>query len=408
MKLNEDTVTQIRKDFPILQQWVNGKPLVYLDNAATTQKPQCVIDRLVKYYQVENSNVHRGLHALSMRATESYEAARTTVQKFINARFYEEIVFVRGTTEAINLVAQSYGKANIKAGDEIIISAMEHHSNIVPWQILAQQTGAQLKVIAMNENGELLLDHYRQLLNAKTKIVALVHLSNALGTINPIAEMIQAAHAYNVPVLIDGAQAVSHLRVDVQALDCDFYAFSGHKCFGPTGIGVLYGKHELLEKMPPYQGGGEMIKKVTFAHTEYNVSPFKFEAGTPNIAGAIGFACAIDYLQNIGLDNIHEYEHALLEYAQGRLKEIKGLRMIGTASQKASILSFILEGIHAHDVGTILDQKGVAIRSGHHCAMPVMEFFKVPATARASIAFYNNSKDIDQLIHALESVYEVF
>ncbi len=408
MKLNEDTVTQIRKDFPILQQWVHGKPLVYLDNAATTQKPQCVIDRLVKYYQEENSNVHRGLHALSMRATESYEAARTTVQKFINARFYEEIIFVRGTTEAINLVAQTYGKTNIKAGDEIIISAMEHHSNIVPWQILAEQTGAQLKVIQMNENGELLLDHYHQLLNEKTKIVALVHISNALGTINPIEEMIQAAHKFNVPVLIDGAQAISHMSVNVQSLDCDFYAFSGHKCYGPTGIGVLYGKRELLEKMPPYQGGGEMIKKVTFAHTEYNVSPFKFEAGTPNIAGTIGLACAIEYLQKIGLDNIHEYEQALLEYAHGRLKEIKGLRMISTAHQKSTILSFILEGIHAHDVGTILDQQGVAIRSGHHCSMPVMEFFKVPATARASIAFYNNSKDIDQLISALKSVYEVF
>jgi cysteine desulfurase/selenocysteine lyase len=407
MSLTPQDVARIRADFPILHEQVNGKPLVYLDNAATTQKPKQVIARLNQFYMQENSNVHRGLHALSQIATDCYEAARATTQRFINAGHPEEIIFVRGTTEAINLVAHSFGQ-QFRAGDEIIISAMEHHSNIVPWQILCQQTGAKLRVIPMNEAGELLFDQYLELLNERTRLVAVVHLSNALGTINPIAEMIAAAHAKNIPVLIDGAQAVSHLPVDVQALDCDFYTFSGHKCFGPTGIGVLYGKRALLDRMPPYQSGGDMIRSVTFEETEYNILPYKFEAGTPNIAGAIGLATALDYLQAIGLKNIQEYEHELLVRATEKLLTFPEVRLIGTAKNKASILSFVFDNIHAHDVGTILDQEGVAIRSGHHCAMPVMDFYHIPASARASFAFYNTFEEIDCLVSALHQVHEVF
>ncbi len=401
-------IDKIKLDFPILQQTVHGKPLVYLDNAATSQKPKVVIDAIKNYYEKDNANVHRGVHALSQRATLGYEAARKEVTKFINANSIKEIIFVRGTTEAINLVAQSYGRKFLKAGDEIIISQMEHHSNIVPWQLLCEQIGAILKVIPINIAGELLLDEYEKLLSKKTKLVAIGHISNALGTINPIKEIITKAKTVGAITLIDGAQAAPHIQIDVQALDCDFYAFSGHKMYGPTGIGVLYGKENLLEKMPPYQGGGEMIKMVSFSKTIYNDLPHKFEAGTPNIAGAIGLAAAIHYLKNIGLDLIAAYEHELLDYATTEALKIPGLKLIGTAKNKANILSFILDFAHAHDVGTILDLQGIAIRSGHHCAMPVMEFFKVPATIRASFAFYNTKSDVDHLIGGLEKVREVF
>ncbi|HJY83508.1 MAG TPA: cysteine desulfurase [Candidatus Binatia bacterium] len=401
-------VESIRKDFPILRQRVRGKPLVYLDNAATSQKPQVVIDTVNRYYSAENANVHRGIHFLSEQATQAYEDARDTVRRFLNAADTREIIFVRGTTEAINLVAQSYGRTFLTADDEIVISAMEHHSNIVPWQILCEQIGARLRIIPFNYSGELLLDEYEKLLNERTKFVAVVHVSNALGTINPIKQIIAMAHRRNVPVLVDGAQAVPHMRVDVQELECDFYAFSGHKLFGPTGIGVLYGKADLLERMPPYQGGGDMISVVTFEKTHYNTLPYKFEAGTPNIAGGIGLGAAIDYVTEIGLEAVAAYEHELLVYATEALSTIKGLRIIGTAKEKASVVSFVLDGVHAHDIGTILDHEGIAIRAGHHCAMPVMQRFGVPATARVSLAFYNTKQEVDALIRALHKVSEVF
>lgn len=401
-------VGKVRQDFPILKEKVRGKPLVYLDNAATSQKPQVVIDTITRYYLAENSNIHRGIHFLSERATRAYEDARLKVKGFLNASSTQEVIFVRGTTEGINLVAQSYGRAFIKAGDEIIVSAMEHHSNIVPWQILCEQVGVRLRVIPINDNGELLIDEYERLLNAKTKIVSVAHVSNALGTINPIRQIIEMAHRWNAPVLIDGAQAAPHLAVDVQDLDCDFYAFSGHKLFGPTGIGVLYGKADLLEKMPPYQGGGDMIRSVTFEKTIYNTLPYKFEAGTPHIAGVIGLGSAIDYLGRIGLEKIAAYERELLAYATDVLSVITGVRIIGTAKEKAGILSFVLNGVHPHDIGTILDCDGIAIRAGHHCAMPVMQRFGVPATARASFAFYNTKEEVDALVRAIHKVIEVF
>lgn len=401
-------IDKVRQDFPILHQEVNGKPLVYLDNAATTQKPKVVIDTITKYYSEINSNVHRGVHTLSEKSTHEFEQARIKVQKFLNAKHPSEIVFVRGVTEAINLVAQSYGRSKLTAGDEIIITEMEHHSNIVPWQLLCEQIGAVLRVVKIDDRGQLLLDEFKRLLNPKTKFVSCIHISNALGTINPIKEIIELAHSNNTPVLIDGAQAAPHVPVDVQALDCDFYAISAHKMFGPTGIGALYAKQELLEAMPPYQGGGEMIKMVSFDKTVYNEIPHKFEAGTPNIAGVIGFGAAIDYINSIGRKNITKYEHQLLEYANMRAELEDDLNIVGTALLKASILSFTLGNIHAHDIGTILDQAGVAIRTGHHCAMPVMQHFKVPATARASFAFYNTFAEIDSFFAGLEHVREVF
>jgi cysteine desulfurase/selenocysteine lyase len=401
-------VERIRNDFPILKQQVHGKPLVYLDNAATSQKPQVVIDTVTQYYLAQNSNVHRGVHFLSEQATQAFEGARAKVARFLNASNAREVIFVRGATEGINLVAQSYGRTFIKAGDEILISAMEHHSNIVPWQMLCEQIGARLCVIPFNYDGELFLDEYERLLNEWTKLVAVVHVSNALGTINPIKQIIEMAHRRGIPVLVDGAQAVPHMRVDVQDLNCDFYTFSGHKLFGPTGIGVLYGKADLLEAMPPYQGGGDMISAVTFEKTHYNTLPYKFEAGTPDIAGVIGLGVAIDYLSEIGLDAITAYEHELLTYATDALSAIKGVRIIGTAREKTGVLSFVLDGIHAHDIGTILDHEGIAIRAGHHCAMPVMQRFGVPATARVSLAFYNTKEEVDALIRAIHRVIEVF
>jgi cysteine desulfurase/selenocysteine lyase len=401
-------VEKIRADFPILAEKVRNKPLVYLDNAATCQKPQAVIDSIVHLYSHDYANVHRGVHTLSVRSTDLFEGARTKVKDFINAASEKEIIFVKGATEAINLVAQTYGKANIQPGDEIIITAMEHHSNIVPWQMLCEQTGAVLKVAPMNLQGELLYDEFEQLLNDKTKLVSVVHMSNALGTINPVKKMITAAHAKNIPVLLDGAQAIPHITVDVQALDCDFYVFSGHKLYGPTGIGVLYGKQALLEAMPPYQGGGDMIRKVTFAETEYNTLPYKFEAGTPDIAGVVGLGAAIDYLNAIGMDNIAAYEAELLAYATEKAKKINGLRIIGVAEHKGAILSFVLDKIHPHDIGTMLDSLGIAIRAGHHCAMPVMDFYQVPATARASFAMYNTKAEIDVLMNGIESLIEAF
>ncbi len=401
-------VGTIRRDFPILARKVRGKRLVYLDNAATTQKPQQVIDRLVRYYSEENSNVHRGVHYLSEIATVAYEEARTTVKHFINARDEREIVFTRGTTEGINLVAQSWGRTNVGAGDEVIISAIEHHSNIVPWQLLCAEKGATLRVIPVNDRGELVLDDYTRMLNKHVKIVAIGHASNALGTINPIDKMIELAHANGSLVLIDGAQGVPHMTVDVQALDCDFYAFSGHKVYGPTGIGVLYGKEKLLEEMPPWQGGGDMILSVSFEKTTYNALPYKFEAGTPNISGVIGLASAIDYMNSIGVDNIGAHEHDLLTYATQRLEGIDGLRIIGTAAHKAAVISFVLEGVHPHDIGTILDQDGIAIRTGHHCAQPLMMRFNVPATGRASFGLYNTREEADALVEGLGRVMEVF
>ncbi|MFH0344778.1 MAG: SufS family cysteine desulfurase [Chromatiales bacterium] len=390
-----------RQDFPILERRVRGQPLVYLDNAATTQKPHAVIEAMTRYYRECNSNIHRGVHTLSQEATERFEEARVKVQRFIHAAHSHEIIFVRGTTEAINLVAQSHGRPQLKRNDEILITAMEHHSNIVPWQLLCEQTGAVLRAVPMNDAGELLLDEYLRLLGSRTRMLALTHVSNALGTINPIREIIGHAHAHGVPVLVDGAQAVAHMPVDVQALDCDFYAFSSHKLFGPTGIGVLYGKTALLEAMPPYQGGGDMIKSVTLAKTQFNDLPYKFEAGTPHIAGAIGLGAALDYVQEIGFEPIGRHERELLRYATEQVASLHGARIIGTAREKASVLSFVLDGIHPHDLGTVLDCQGIAIRTGHHCAMPVMERFHVPATARASFAFYNTPGEADRLCAAL-------
>jgi len=401
-------VERIREDFPILRLTVNGKPLVYLDNAATTQKPQSVIDAVSGYYAGYNANIHRGVHRLSVQATEAYESARLKVQRFIGAEQPREIVFARGATEAINLVAHSWGRANVAAGDEILITHMEHHSNIVPWQILCEQTGAKLRVAPINDAGELLWDEFEKLLTPRTQLVGVVHVSNALGTVNPVRRIVEAAHRCGAVVLLDGAQAVPHLAVDVRGLGCDFYVFSGHKVFGPTGVGALYGRADLLEAMPPYQGGGEMIKSVTFEKTVYNDPPNKFEAGTPNIAGAIGLAAAIDYVTGIGLERVAAYERDLLDYATKELSGLPAVRLIGTAKDKASVLSFVTEGVHPHDVGTILDQEGVAIRTGHHCAQPVMERFGVPATARASLAFYNTRAEIDALVCALGKVAEVF
>lgn len=401
-------VEAVRRDFPILGCTVHGKPLVYLDNGATSQKPQAVIDAIARYYQKENSNIHRGVHFLSEQATAAYEAARAKMQTFVNAAHREEIIFVRGTTEAINLVAQSYGRSSLKAGDEILVSAMEHHSNIVPWQMLSEQTGARLRVIPINHDGELVLDEYRRLLNDRTKLVSVTHVSNALGSIVPVKEIVAAAHERGIPVMLDGAQAVPHLKVDVQELGCDFYAFSGHKMFGPTGVGVLYGRRERLESMPPYQGGGDMISLVTFEKTHYNVLPYKFEAGTPNVAGGIGLGAAVDYLQALPWDQVMAHEEDLLSYGTEQLMKIGGLKIIGTAKRKAGVLSFVFNNIHAHDVGTILDQEGVAVRAGHHCAMPVMQRFGVPATTRASFAFYNTREEIDVLARAILRVLKVF
>lgn len=406
--MSQFDVQKIRQDFPILKEKIRGKDLVYLDNAATCQKPQVVIDSIVNLYSHDYANVHRGVHALSVRSTDKFEGARVKVKDFINAASEKEIIFVKGATEAINLVAQTYGKANIKPGDEIIITAMEHHSNIVPWQMLCEQTGAILKVAPINLLGELIFDEFEQLINNKTRLICVVHMSNALGTINPIKRIIDAAHKKDIPVLLDGAQAIPHMVVDVQDLDCDFYVFSGHKLYAPTGVGVLYGKQALLEAMPPYQGGGDMIRRVTFEETEYNVLPYKFEAGTPNIADVVGLGAAIDYLNNIGMDKIAAYEAELLSYATVKARSIKGLRIIGEAEHKGAILSFVLDKIHPHDIGTMLDSLGIAIRAGHHCAMPVMDFYKVPATARASFAMYNTKEEIDVLMTGIESLIEVF
>ena len=401
-------VARIRGDFPILNQKVYGKSLVYLDNAATSQKPKAIIDTLVEYYTTENSNVHRGVHYLSELATRDFEETRTKVRKLLNAARDQEIIFVRGTTEGINLVANSYVKQHVGQGDEIVISAMEHHSNIVPWQIICQELGANLRVIPMNDSGELLLDEYEKLLNPKTRFVSIVYLSNSLGTINPLKKIVEMAHDRGVPVLVDGAQSTPYMPVDLQELGCDFYAFSGHKFFGPTGIGVLYGRAELLEEMPPYQGGGDMIKSVTFEKTIYNSLPYKFEAGTPNIAGVIGLGAAVDYITGIGLDRIFEYEHELLEYGTTLLSEVDGLRLIGTAREKAGILSFVMDDVHPHDIGTVLDSDGIATRTGHHCTQPVMERFGIPATTRASLAFYNTKEEIDALINGIYRVKKLF
>jgi cysteine desulfurase/selenocysteine lyase len=401
-------IEKIRADFPILGEIIRNKPLVYLDNAASCQKPQAVIDSIVHTYSHEYANIHRGVHTLSVRATDKFEAAREKVRAFINAASHKEIIFMRGATEAVNLVAQSYGKSQLKAGDEIVISAMEHHANIVPWQMLCQQIGAVLKVAPMNQNGELLFDEFAQLLNDKTKLVAITHMSNALGTINPVEKIIAAAHAKHIPVLLDGAQAIPHMPVDVQALDCDFYVFSGHKLYGPSGTGVLYGKQALLEAMPPYQGGGDMIRTVTFAKSIYAGLPHKFEAGTPAIAEIIGLSAAIDYITSIGMENVAAYEAELLTYATEQAEQIKGLNIIGQAAEKGGILSFTLDRIHPHDIGTMLDSLGIAIRAGHHCAMPVMDFYGVPATARASFAMYNTRQEIDILMQGIKSLIEVF
>ncbi len=400
-------VARIREDFPILKQTIRGKPLVYLDNAATSQKPQVVIDVLVKYYTEDNSNVHRGVHTLSERSTHAYEEARMKIARHLNAAS-RGIVFTRGTTEGINLVAQAWGRANVGAGDEIVITGLEHHSNIVPWQLLAAEKGARLRVAPIDSRGEVLMEEYERLLGPRAKIAAISHVSNALGTVNPVGEMIRMAHDRGIPVLVDGAQAAPHMRVDVQALGCDFYAFSGHKVFGPTGIGVLYGKPDLLEAMPPWQGGGDMIRTVTFEKSTWNDAPYKFEAGTPNIAGAIGLAAAVEYIDSVGLDAIAAYEHDLLGYGARRLSEIGGLRLIGAAANKAAVLSFVVEGVHPHDLATVLDYQGIAIRAGHHCAQPVMDRFGVPATGRASLAFYNTREEIDALVTGIGKAKEIF
>jgi cysteine desulfurase/selenocysteine lyase len=398
----------LKADFPILDEMIHGKPLSYLDNAATTQKPQCVLDAMTYFYSTEYSNVHRGLHELSSRATAAYETARETVGDFLNARATEEIVFVRGTTEAINLVAQSYGGRHVGAGDEVVISAMEHHSDIVPWQLLCEAKGARLKVAPIDDAGDIRLDALEAMLGPRTRIVAVTHVSNALGTCNPVRQIGEMAHARGIPVLLDGAQAAPRMPVDVQALDCDFYAFSGHKIYGPSGIGVLYGKRERLESMPPYQGGGEMIRQVTFEETTYNDPPFRFEAGTPNITGAVGLAVALDYIGALSLESIEAHEGALLEALTDRLGALPGVRIIGTAKERAGLVSFVVEGIHPHDVGTILDHEGVAVRAGHHCAQPTMERYSVPATVRASLGLYNTEEDIEALIRGMDKVREVF
>ncbi len=401
-------VQKIRKDFPILSMKVHGKPLCYLDNAATTQKPQAVIDKLNEYYTSVNANIHRGVHYLSELATKQFEDARGKVKNFINAADEKEIIFTKGTTESINLIAHSYGRGFLKEGDEIIISGMEHHSNIVPWQILAEDKKLNLRVIPISDNGELILDKYKDLFNPKTKLVSVVYVSNSLGTVNPVEEIISTAHRHNVPVLIDGAQAIQHLKVDVQKLDCDFFAFSGHKIYGPTGIGVLYGKKSLLEKMPPFMGGGDMISKVTFERTSYNELPYKFEAGTSNIADAIALGTALDYVSSLGIDSIAAHETELLNYATERLLEVPGLKIIGNAKNKSSVISFVFENIHPHDVGTFLDFEGIAVRTGHHCTQPVMDRYCIPATSRASLALYNTKEEIDILYGGLKKIIEVF
>ena len=401
-------VARIRNDFPILQTMVNGKPLIYLDNAATSQKPRPVIEALERYYAAENANIHRGVHHLSERATEAYEQARRRVQAFLNAREAREVVFVRGTTEAINLVAQTFGRSQIKSGDEIIVSAMEHHSNIVPWQMLCESTGARLRVIPMDDAGNLDLEAYERLFSSHSRLVAVTHVSNALGTINPVRGMIRSAHDRGVPVLVDGAQAAPHGPVDVQDLDCDFYAFSGHKTYGPTGIGILYGKAARLEAMPPFHGGGDMIRSVTFERTEYAPIPSKFEAGTPDIAGSLGLAVALAYLEGVGWKGIQAQESALLEHATDALSEIPGLTLVGTARAKAAVVSFTIQGIHPHDIGTIADREGIALRAGHHCAQPVMDRLGIPATARASFAFYNTHEEVDALAAAVRRAQQIF
>ena len=407
--LNDDLdLETIRSDFPILDQEINGRRLAYLDNAASSQRPRQVIDAVADYYRQDHANVHRGVHTLSQRATDAFEGARSKLRRFVNARSDKEIIWTRGTTEAINLVAQSWGRPRLRPGDEILITWLEHHANIVPWQILCEQTGARLVVTPMDDTGQMCLDKFEQLLGPKTRLVALGHVSNALGTVNPVRDVIDLAKQRGIPVLLDGAQAVPHMTVDVQALGCDFYAFSGHKMFGPTGIGVLYARQALLEEMPPWQGGGDMILAVRFDETVYNELPWKFEAGTPNIAGAVGLGAAVDYLGSIGMDNIARREEKLLAYATRVLEEVPGLRIIGTAPGKASVISFVLEGIHPHDIGTIVDHEAIAIRTGHHCAMPVMEYFGVPATARASFAFYNTTAEADRLVAALLKVREMF
>jgi len=400
-------VERIRQDFPALHQQVHGKPLVYLDNAATTQKPQAVIDALTAYYTRDNANIHRGVHLLSERATDAYESARRRIQRHLNAASPREIVFVRQATEAINLVAASFGRKAVGAGDEIVISAIEHHANIVPWQMLCEEKGARLKVVPVDDRGDLIMDEYARLLGPRTRLVAITQVSNALGTVTPIEEIIRLARRENIPVLLDGAQAAPHQAVDVRALDCDFFVFSGHKVYGPTGIGVLYGKEAWLERMPPYQGGGDMIKMVTFEKTTYNDLPYKFEAGTPHIAGAIGLATALDYMAGLGLDRIAAWEHELLEYGTELLQAVPGVRLIGTARRKAAVLSFVLDGVHPHDVGTILDHEGVAVRAGHHCAMPVMDRFGVPATVRASLGLYNTPAELETLATAVRTAREI-
>ena len=401
-------VEKIRQDFPVLKQKIHGKPLVYMDNAATSQKPQSVIDAIVKFYTVDCANIHRGVHELSQRSTAAYEETRAKTKRFLNARTKSEIIFVRGTTEGINLVTQTWGRTNIREGDEIVIAGLEHHSNIVPWQMLCEEKGAKLRVIPINDRGELILEEYEKLLGPRTRMVAIGHVSNALGTINPVRQIVEMAHRAGALTLVDGAQAAPHMKVDVQALDADFYAFSGHKVFGPTGIGVLYGKTRLLHAMPPYQGGGDMIRTVTFEKTTYNDVPYKFEAGTPDIAGGIGLGAALDYVAHIGIDKIAAYEHELLLYGTEALSRIPGLRIIGTAREKAAVLSFVMEGIHPHDIGTVLDRQGIAVRTGHHCAQPVMDRYQVPATTRASLAFYNTTAEIDALSDGLKKVKEIF
>lgn len=399
-------ITAIRQQFSILNRKVNQKPLIYFDNAATVQKPQCVIDALVVYYQNTNANVHRGVHTLSLEATDAMEQTRVKLQKFVNARFGYEMIFTRGTTESINLVANGLSQS-IKKDDEIIVSQLEHHSNIVPWQMLCEQTGAKLQVVELLPNGELNMESFENILNPKTKLVAISHISNTLGTINPIKEIISKAHRFGAWVLIDGAQAIAHQRVDVQALDCDFYCFSGHKMYAPTGIGILYGKEELLNQLSPYQGGGEMIKTVTFQQTTYADLPFKFEAGTPNIADAIAFGKAIDFIESIGLENIYQYENELLDYATRKLEDIKEVRLIGTARHKSAVISFLLEGTHPSDVGILLDKMGIAVRTGHHCTQPLMQYYEIPGTVRASFAVYNTKEEIDYFINALQKVIQM-
>ncbi|MBI5325979.1 MAG: cysteine desulfurase [Ignavibacteriae bacterium] len=401
-------VNKIRSDFPILSRLVNGKPLVYFDNAATTQKPKDVIDKINYYYSNINSNVHRGVHYLSETASKEYEDTRKLVQNFINAKSHNEIIYTRGTTESINLVASTYGRNNLVEGDEVLITHMEHHSNIVPWQLICEEKGAKLKVVPITDDGELILSEYDKLINEKTKFISVVHISNSLGTINPIKKIIEKAHKYNIPVLIDAAQSIQHTNVNVQELECDFLAFSGHKMYGPTGIGILYGKKELLEKMPPYQGGGDMILSVSFEKTLFNSIPYKFEAGTPHIEGVIGLSEAIKYIQKIGIENISNYESDILKYATEQISDIKEVKIIGTAKEKSSILSFVIDGIHPHDIGTFLDRDGIAIRTGHHCTEPIMRRFNVPATSRASFSFYNLKEEVDVFVESLRSVIKLF